>query len=266
MSITTLPAGWEPTRATLQKYAHAITALPRASAPAHPRWSQVALDIAPDGLVSAATPLADGSELVSTIDLSDHQIVITAGDSTKVFDLAAGPSPLEVGDAIVSMAAEHGSSIDVDVSRYADSDTQEYERAHGSAFVDVAASVAEAFETINADIDGEVTGPHLWPHGFDVATEWFSDMVVDYDGVPTSAQIAIGWYPAGDAYFYANPWPFDDAWTAAPLPEGAIWNTEGWYGALLAMADVPQDRAKERVVALGTAVHDAAHDALSNRS
>jgi hypothetical protein len=263
MSIAVFPTDWEATRATLQRYAHAVTGLPRAGAPSHPRWAQVAMEVASNGLVSAATPLADGTELVSTIDLEKHQVVIAAGDTTRVFDLKEGPTPNEVGEAIAAVAAEHGSTIEVDASRYEDDASQEYNASHASAFLDVATSVSEAFGKINAGLSGEITGPHLWPHGFDIATEWYPGKMVDYDGTPTSAQIAIGWYPAGDAYFYANPWPFEDSWADVDLPGNASWNTEGWYGALLKVADISEDSGVESVVALGEAVHATASQTLS---
>jgi hypothetical protein len=221
------------------------------------------MGVAPNGLISVATPLGDGTELVSLIDLINHQIVISAGGTTKVFDLTTGPSPQSVGDAISAVATEHGSTFDIDASRYSDDSTQEYSAADASAFLDVATSVAEAFAEINAGLSGEVTGPHLWPHGFDIATEWYSEKKVDYDGTPTSAQIAIGWYPAGDAYFYANPWPFEDDWTSSDLPGAATWNTDGWQGAKLVVAEIPAGSGTQDVVALGTAVHDIAEAALT---
>lgn len=263
MSISVLPTGWEPTRATLQRYAHAVTALPRAGAPADPRWRQVAMGVVPNGLVSAATPLGDGTELVSLIDLVNHQIVISAGETRKVFDLTEGPSPQAVGDAIATIATEHGATFTVDASRYDDDSVQEYDATDAGAFLDVATSVAEAFAQINKGLTGEISGPHLWPHGFDIATEWYSDKKFDYDGTPTSGQIAIGWYPAGDAYFYANPWPFEEDWTSSDLPGAATWNTDGWQGAKLVVADIPEGSGADSVIALGTSVHDIVGAAFS---
>ncbi len=264
MSIEALPSDWESTRATLQRYAHAVTAAPRAAAPSHPRWAQVAMDFGPTGLSSAGTPLADGTELVTTIDLVGHRIVITAGDTADSIDMTAGPSPKSVGEAVLAVAAAHGSSIDADPTRYDDDAVQEYNPAHAAAFLSVASSVVAAFNAVNEPVEGEITGPHLWPHGFDIATEWYSPKLVDYEGTPTSAQIAIGWYPAGDAYFYANPWPFDDSFTEADLPTGAVWNTEGWYGAKLDVTDLDPASADATVVSFGKTVHSTARDSLAN--
>jgi len=264
MSIEGLPSDWEATRATLQRYAHAVTAAPRAAAPPHPRWAQVAMDFGSTGLATAATPLADGTELVSTIDLVDHRIVITAGDTTRTIDLTTGPSPKSVGEAVLAVAALHGTAIDADSARFEDDSSQEYDEAAAAAFLSVATSVVAAFDAINESIEGEITGPHLWPHGFDIATEWYSSKSVDYEGTPTSAQIAVGWYPAGDAYFYANPWPFEESFTEVALPSGAVWNTEGWYGAKIDVTDLDPKTAGATVVSLGKAVHAAARDSLTS--
>lgn len=264
MTIEQLPTAWEPTRETLQKYAHAVTALPRAGATADPRWAHVAMDLDESGFVTIPVPLDDGTDLVSRIDLVNHQIVISAGDTSESIDLTAGPSPKGVGERILAVSVAHGSDIDVDTERYADGGMQTYDRRHAEAFWGVASSVAEAFTAINESIEGEITGPHLWPHGFDIATEWYSPKVVEYAGTRASAQIGVGWYPAGEAYFYANPWPFEDSWADVELPGGAVWNTQGWYGAKLVVADINSDSGIETVVELGTVVHDTSRASLSS--
>ncbi|MCL1595001.1 MAG: hypothetical protein M3132_11685, partial [Actinomycetia bacterium] len=103
MSIEQLPGDWEPTRVTLQRYAHAVTAFPRAGAPSHPRWAQVAMDFDSHGLLAAGVPLADGTELVSRIDLKTHEVVITAGDTIETIDMTSGPSPRSVGSKILEV-------------------------------------------------------------------------------------------------------------------------------------------------------------------
>lgn len=236
MSLPPLPSDWEPTRLSLQKYAQAISAAPRAGADPDPRWSHVSLHPVrtPGGIeafTSAPVPLDEGAQLVSTFDVLAGSVVVAAGDDFETFVLADGPSPKSIGAAIEGLLRSHGATIDVDSDRYADDNTQRYTEAHAFAWFENTAWVTSVLDELNAGLDGETSGPHIWPHGFDVATEWFGTRVVDDEG--SNAQIAVGFYPAGDPYFYANPWPFNDAWVNETPPHGAVWNTEGWFGVKL---------------------------------
>ena len=107
----------------------------------------------------------------------------------------------------------------------------------------------------------------FWPHGFDLAMEWYGTRVErteeggEVKELP--AQLNLGFYPGADdasSYFYSNPWPFDgDKLLSRALPAGASWHTEGWQGAMLpypALRDDPQ--AEERVLEFARAVYDVA--------
>ena len=266
MQMPSLPSSWEPTRLTLQKYARAITAVPRAGAVPDKRWRHVSLHPVQDAEItvfaSARTPLADGTELVSVLDIDRHVITVTAGSDRQTFDLLGGPSPHSIGSAVTALAFRHGSEAEVDGSRFDDTDEQVYEQWHAKAWHANSVWVIDTFAILNTRIDGETAGPHLWPHGFDIATEWFSTRVVD-EGEGGNAQIAVGFYPAGDAYFYANPWPFDVEWTQASLPSGASWHTEGWQGAMLPVSQLGGEDQREQVLGFARSVHELAHPALA---
>lgn len=261
MPLNALPGQWMPTRASLQAYAQALTAFPRAAAPKDPRWSHVAMDPTATGFASASTPLSDGSVLDSEIDLIGHVIVVSAGDDRLVFDLSEGPPPHQVGDAILALAQKHGSDLDVDEERFSDEAFQTYDPAAASAFFDASSVFIAAVRRVNGALEGEIAGPHLWPHGFDIATEWFSHRTVDYDGTPTSVQIAMGWYPTDEAYVYVNPWPFKDEFADVELPAGAVWHRDSWEGAKL---DVPAGSSisPDDVIAVGAAVHTGTRGSL----
>lgn len=262
MEIAPLPAGWDTTRSTLQKYAHALTAFPRAVAPSDPRWTHVSMNPSDSGLVAASVPLGAGTTLESELDLVEHRIVVRAGGDRIEVSIAEGPSPVAVAEQIAALAAEQGSLIPIDRQRVSDTAGLRYDAEHAAAFLASTRAVVAAMEALNETLTGETTGPHLWPHGFDVATEWYSDSLVDHDEIKANAQIAMGWYPTEQAYLYVNPWPFDDTFTAADLPNGAVWHTDGWYGA---MQEITEPVAIEEATALGRAVHDIAGDRLRSR-
>ena len=170
MAMPQLPADWEETRTTLQAYGQALTAVPRVAGTPDDRWNHVSMTIDSVGLVAAPTPLADGSSLVSTIDLTTHEIVIAAGDDGERIDISGGPSPLSVGEALLAFASRHGSDIAADTERFSNSEQLAYNADHASAFFATVSYASGAFEEMNATIPGEVAGPHLWPHGFDLVT------------------------------------------------------------------------------------------------
>ncbi|MDA2979349.1 MAG: DUF5996 family protein [Actinomycetota bacterium] len=269
MQMPPLSPGWEPTRLTLQRYANAVAALPRAGALHDDRWSHVSLhptDLSDGGrgLASAPTPLSDGSLLVSTLDIGNHQIHIEAGSDLVSVDVSAGPSPKSVGEAVAALAAAHGSNIEVDVSRYDDASEQIYDHSHATAWHRNTMWVVDTFAMLTKGVDGEVAGPHLWPHGFDIATEWFSTKTVGEGESEASPQIAVGFYPSEeDAYFYANPWPFDSAWADAPMPDGVHWHVDGWQGAVLPAANLGGADDRQQVLDFARGVHSLARDALS---
>jgi hypothetical protein len=80
------------------------------------------------------------------------------------------------------------------------------------------------------------------------------------------AQINLGFYPAGEAYFYSNPWPFDgETLLAVALPDGARWNTEGWEGSMLEYADLAgRSDGVERFLEYAGVVFDTASPLLAS--
>jgi hypothetical protein len=261
MPVRELTSAWMDTRATLQRYAQVLTAFPRAAAPADPRWSHVAMDPTGRGFASVSTPLADGTTLDTEIDLVAHAITAKAGDDTITFDLRTGPSPRSIGEGLQNLAASHGSSIDVEADRISEGETQTYDADEASRFLSSAQAAIDAFNRVNDGLEGEIAGPHLWPHGFDIATEWFSPRLVEYDGSSASAQVAMGWYPSDDGYVYVNPWPFEDRFSSIDLPAPAHWYLDGWQGAKLDV-DPGDGLAADTIVSVGRTVHEKTATAL----
>jgi hypothetical protein len=259
MAMPQLPADWEDTRTTLQAYAKALTAFPRAAGIPDDRWNYVAMTVNPVGLATAPTPLGDGTQLVGTIDLVTNEVVIAAGDDVQRLDMTTGPSSVSVGEAMLATAARHGSDIEVDEDRLGGTDRLLYNSDDARAFFASISYVNVAFEQMNASLSGEIDGPHLWPHGFDIVTEWYSTKKVPYGDGEAPAQIAVGFYPANESYFYANPWPYQEAWGEEPPFEGSSWHLEGWQGVVIP----PDGMTTDTIAGFGASVHDLAKDSLS---
>jgi hypothetical protein len=240
------PSDWEPTRATLHAYLHGVSALARTHAPAHPKWWHASLKVTSTGLVTEPMPLPDGGEMRVRMDFDRHVVVIEPPDGVAIeFDMMVGDTGTEFADRLIEAAASLGLTGEYNREKFENDDPRPYDQAHASTFWRALTNVASVSEQHRSSLDGSVSPLQLWPHGFDLSFEWFGTRVETYeeDGEIQEhpSQLNLGFYPTGDAYFYSNPWPFDEGLTTNDLPHGAVWNVEGWQGSKLDYAGLAGD-------------------------
>ncbi len=266
-------AGFEPTRETLQLYSRVMSAVPRSHGEFHPMWWHVSLTVLPDGLITDKVALPDGGELCLKMDLVEHKILLLVdGQVADAFSLLDGRSSTALADDVLGAVGRLGLQGEVDRSRFENDDPREYDPAQASRFLTALVSADRIFKAHRATLSGEAGPVQLWPHGFDLAFEWFGTRVQEHEEqgevqqIP--AQLNLGFYPGSPgvtAYFYSNPWPFEgDALLGEALPEGASWHTEGWQGAILPYEALVGDRgAEERLLAFAARVFEVSAPTLS---
>ncbi len=269
-ALPAFPKDWEPTRATLHAYAHAVGAIPRAHAVAHPKWWHISLKPRPDGLVTDAIPLPDGGSALLRMDLRHHVVVLeTSGGTHREFPLDAGTTATAFGDALIAAVAELGLEGEYAREKFENDEPRVYDPAAARTFFDIVTLTTTVFTRHRHGLSGQVGPIQLWPHGFDLAFEWFGTRVETYeeDGETTEypSQINLGLYPAGRPYFYSNPWPFEkEHLVGKELPAPAAWNTDGWEGSILHYDDIQDDpQATERILAYARRVFELASPTLT---
>ncbi len=268
--LNPMPENFEPTRATLHQYAHAIGVVPRVHAEPHDKWWHVSLNITERGLETDPMSLPDGGTLNLRLDIRSHDVVVEAnGEVRKRIPLSGGLTGTQMGEAVLATVAEHGLSGDYPREKFESDEVRRYDPAAAEAFFENLRAIHEVLDTHRAGL-GKSVGPlQLWPHGFDLAFEWFGTRVEEYEehgGLQRlPAQCNFGFYPGGRPYFYANPWPFEsDTLLAVELPAGAEWHTEGWEGSMLNYDEVAGDEnAADRILEYLGAVYEAAAPTLT---
>ncbi|MDJ0953754.1 MAG: DUF5996 family protein [Acidimicrobiia bacterium] len=230
LPMTAMPADWEKTRATLQRYAHALGAVARVHAVPHPKWWHVSLEVVPTGLVTDAMPIPDRGTFWLRMDLNEHAVLAetSTGDSRRI-SMRDGLTGSEFGEALLAIVADLGLDGDYAREKFESDEPQDYDPAAAEQFFAALVRIERNLQLHRVGVDGPVGPLQLWPHGFDLAFEWFGE---------GDAQINLGFYPAGRPYFYSNPSPFDSSLTSHALPAPASWHSDGWEGSILYYDDL----------------------------
>ncbi len=234
--------GFGPTRDTMHTYAQAINVLARAHAEPRPHWWHTSLKVTADGLVSDPLPLPMGGTAVLLLDLTHHHLALmTHTGQVSTFPTTVGWSGTQMGDALIAAIGELGLHGDYERERFESDEPGVYDTVAVERFFAALTSANEVFKHHQAALSGDKSPVQLWPHNFDLSCEWFGTRMVNLEenGETSTApaQLNLGFYPGesnAEAYFYSNPWPFEaERLMAYPLPDEAVWHTEGWFGTKL---------------------------------
>lgn len=236
-----LADNWEPTRATLHAYSKAIGALPQTHVPKHDKWWHISLNARPDGLTTENMALPDGGVLNARLDFRTHEVVMRSSSGWEQrFSFKDGRSGTEMAEAVIEAAATQGLTGEYVRKDFEDNEAGAYDPSVVPPFWTALMNASAVFETHRSSLDSDAVGPvQFWPHGFDLAFEWFGTKKVSYHYEELPSQLNLGFYSSGDApYFYSNPFPFDGTTLMeTELPHGD-WYTEPFQGSTLLYSDV----------------------------
>jgi hypothetical protein len=207
------------------------------------------------------------------MDLRQHKVLLTTSrGEVREFSMTDALSASDFGDRVLGAVAELGLTAEYARAKFENDEPREYDPAAAERYFTAVVSADRTFKKHQAGLSGE-TGPvQLWPHGFDLAFEWFGTRAVENEenGVIEKypAQLNLGFSPGEpshpEPYFYSNPWPFEaDQLVGNPLPSGARWFTESWQGSMLEYAALVDDsQAEEKLLAYARGVYDLAAPTL----
>ena len=179
-----------------------------------------------------------------------------------------GLSSTAMGDRVLAAVAELSLTGEYARQKFENDEPRAYDPAAAERFLTALVSADKVLKKHRASLTGQVGPVQVWPHGFDLAFEWFGSRVVKHEEhgqvQELPSQINFGFYPGEPTYFYANPWPFEkDKLVDQPLPAGARWHDNGWQGTILDYADIVGDpQAEERLLAYYGQVYKIASPTL----
>ena len=237
-----LPTAWMPTRDSLRSYAQILGAIRRNLVPPDPRWWHISLQAIEEGLTTGGMEVAGGGELALTLDLGGHRLTaLRGGEMLEEWPLDGGLSSAILGRRVLEAVRGCGAEVSDNFNPKEDDERRAYVGAAAESYVAAQRSTRDVLASVREGLEGEVGPVQLWPHHFDLSFEWFGTRKVSHEEggqvVEAPSQIGFGFSTGDDshpaAYYYATPWPFEKELAEAPLPNGALWHSEGWEGGLL---------------------------------
>lgn len=265
--------GFEPTRATLHAYSKVVGAMPRALAEPHPKWWHISLKIHPGELVTDEMKMPSGDTFYLAMNFVTHTVDLCLSTGERPgWRMDAGLTANQLAEQLIHQLEELGLAGDYNYEKFQNDEPRAYDPRHADAFFRALTQIDAILKQHRERLSGDRGPVQLWPHGFDIAFEWFGTRSIQYeeDGHKTSypAQINFGFSP-GEAshpqpYFYSNPFPFEDEkLVGRALPHGARWFTESWKGSLFEYASLVGDpEAGQKLLDYYMAVYEIAWTSL----
>lgn len=241
---------WRDTRDALHAYARVLGHLRRELTPPQKQWWHITLHVASRGLTTTPIPFGHGTfELL--LNPLKHRVEISVSDGGEGCVPITGQSQSDLYDGVTSALNELGVSIDKTLdstdTRYA------YDGNAATNFWQALSGIDSIFKEFKGTLREESGPVQVFSHHFDVSLNWFSGRLIPgqdaTDAEHADEQMNFG-FATGDgsipeAYFYATAYPTPEGLTAAALPRGARWETEGFTGAILPyeqVASAPDSR------------------------
>lgn len=242
---------------------------------AHPKWWHISLKVQDEGAATDPIPhpTREGVTLQLLMNLKAHAVDISTSDGgSRSVSMAEDLTATEFGDRILTDLGELGIEAEVEREKFEDDSPRSYDKSQAASFAIALVNTDRVLKAHRSSLTGD-TGPvQLWPHNFDLAFEWFGTLMVTYEEEEGAkdypSQINFGFAPGDSsheqAYFYSNPWPFQESLIDSELPSGARWFTESWKGTILPYAEIAGDQeAQHRLDSYFRAVYKLASPLLS---
>jgi len=120
----------------------------------------------------------------------------------------------------------------------------------GERYFSALSQIGRVYDQFRMELPGDKDPLQFWPHHFDLSFVLLGTQMKHTVEGDFPSQITFGFAPPDrgmpSSYFYVNPFPFDDRFTSQELPDGAVWHTAIWQGAMLPYANIAEKADAEK--------------------
>jgi hypothetical protein len=166
--------------------------------------------------------------------------------------MSEGWSADQLGEDLLGKLAKFGVHGKVNKQKYASDEPRGYALDAAENYFTALTHMNRLLEQFRTTLPGEKDPIQFWPHGFDLAFVVFGNKQVKNMEGEYPSQITFGFSPDDPGqptpYVYATPFPFEEELTHTKLPDGAVWHTAVWQGALLPYPEIAEKEDGEKRV------------------
>lgn len=252
---------WRSTIDGLHQGARLLGVIQQLTQPPQPAYLELGLELTPRGLVSGELPeggrilldFAAGSLVSSAPNAPNTIFPLNGTTQAKVFEalfadlsqtaLAAQLPPGEDLFERVSagVRARGGRYKPLQKQRVMDDTPVAIDPEVARQYLNSLQVVFDGIARFRARLSGLQIPLLVWPDHFDLSMLWFSGTEIN----ESQPHLNFGFAPDSPGlefpYLYAYAYPYPDRYQPPELPEGAVWHTQGWTGAVLPLEVVAAD-------------------------
>ncbi len=256
---------WDDTLETLHAYAKVLGAIREAYTPERPRFQHISLRMYTAGLTTTPIPHPkDANRNFSlSLDLRNHYVLLSTSEGeVKQIRISEGLSANQLFEKLKTELNGLGIKGKVKRKKFASDTPHTYALDEAERYFAALSHVSHLFEQFRMEIPGQKEPVQFWPHHFDLSFSLLGNKMVHTVDGNFPSEITFGFAPPDrgqpTSYFYVKPFPFEDTVIRYELPDGAVWHTAVWQGAMLPYASVADKKdAEERILKFLNAAYQA---------
>jgi Family of unknown function (DUF5996) len=231
------------TRDAVHAYSQVLGDWRASCLPRRKHWWHISVFPSARGLTTGLVQANIDFEL--ELDMNADCLRARVADGPSMSEPLGGRPACELANAVTGFLTDHGIDrklVPVDKQRKSHNVVASgYSSEVAANLAAVLRAISAAMMDLRARVAGETSPIQLWPHHFDLAMLYLTGEKIPgqdpADEELSDKQINFG-FAFGDAYvpepyFYITAYPFPDGLTDLQLPDGAVWQSEGFTGVVL---------------------------------
>jgi hypothetical protein len=240
------PSAIADTRDALHAYSRVLGAWLKSCQSKRKHWWHASLRPSLSGLTTGV--IHAGVDITLELNLSESLLIGRTSSGEQLTEELHGQSATDIASGIQGfmIAAGIDSSCIPSTDGLPTTEFAGFNQEDAFKLGRAVNAVSAALDLFRSSIREETSPIQLWPHHFDLSMLWLPGPKIpgqdpaneEYADKQMNFGFTFGDEAIPEPYFYVTAYPLPETFPELALPEGTIWRTEGFNGAVLSYAEL----------------------------